>query len=333
MRRAGLLAAALCVALAAPLPAIAAEAAPIEVTARPIALDPEKPDRTDFGKLEYVGGLVLSSSDARFGGISGLEISEDGADLVAISDRGTWFTARLESDESHRPVAISDARISPLLAPNGKPVRDGDHDAEGLMRTPSGDMLVSFERRHRIWRYPFAAQGPEAVPVPVDTPAVLARFNFNEGVEALALRPDGGPDGRIVAFSERTETPGGDIIGLIQTRDGFEGLTVAPAGRYHITDAATLADGRLVLLERRFTLIGGVGMRMRLLAPTDLTPGAHIEGEELIDLPARYAIDNMEALASRAMPDGSTLLYVMSDDNFSPLQRTLLLVFRVPATP
>jgi hypothetical protein len=40
-------------------------------------------------------------------------------------------------------------------------------------------------------------------------------------------------------------------------------------------------------------------------------------------------IDNMEGLAVRRGPKGETLLYILSDDNYSPLQRTLLLMFEV----
>ena len=38
-------------------------------------------------------------------------------------------------------------------------------------------------------------------------------------------------------------------------------------------------------------------------------------------------IDNFEGIAARQMPDGSVRLYVISDDNFSIIQRTLLLQF------
>ena len=40
-------------------------------------------------------------------------------------------------------------------------------------------------------------------------------------------------------------------------------------------------------------------------------------------------MDNFEGLALRRDRAGRTLLYLVSDDNFVPLQRTLLLQFRL----
>ena len=51
--------------------------------------------RTQVGKLRFRGGLDLRSRDSRFGGLSGLAISADGARLTAVGDRGVWFTALL----------------------------------------------------------------------------------------------------------------------------------------------------------------------------------------------------------------------------------------------
>ncbi|HCK85173.1 MAG TPA: hypothetical protein DHW63_11855 [Hyphomonadaceae bacterium] len=42
-------------------------------------------------------------------------------------------------------------------------------------------------------------------------------------------------------------------------------------------------------------------------------------------------MDNFEAIAAIAMPDGATRVYILSDDNFSHRQRTLLLAFDLPA--
>ena len=41
-------------------------------------------------------------------------------------------------------------------------------------------------------------------------------------------------------------------------------------------------------------------------------------------------IDNFEGIAAKAMPDGRVRLYVISDDNFSKKQRTLLMIYDVP---
>ena len=41
------------------------------------------------------------------------------------------------------------------------------------------------------------------------------------------------------------------------------------------------------------------------------------------------SVDNMEALDIRRAADGALWLYLLSDDNANPLQRTLLMVFRL----
>jgi hypothetical protein len=41
-------------------------------------------------------------------------------------------------------------------------------------------------------------------------------------------------------------------------------------------------------------------------------------------------IDNMEGLSVHTGPDGESILTLVSDDNFSVLQRTLLLQFALP---
>jgi len=38
-------------------------------------------------------------------------------------------------------------------------------------------------------------------------------------------------------------------------------------------------------------------------------------------------LDNMEGIATRKGENGETLIYLISDDNFSSFQRTILLMF------
>jgi len=67
---------------------------------------------------------------------------------------------------------------------------------------------------------------------------------------------------------------------------------------------------------------------LSVIRSATIAPGARLNGEELAVIEDPLPIDNFEGVAARAAPDGSVLIYILSDDNFSAMERTLLLQFR-----
>jgi hypothetical protein len=96
---------------------------------------------------------------------------------------------------------------------------------------------------------------------------------------------------------------------------------------FDVTAAALTPAGDLLVLERRFTLLSGPAMRIRKIALADIKPGATVDGPALIEADRSFQIDNMEALAVHRNTAGDTIITLVSDDNFNPLQRTILLRF------
>jgi hypothetical protein len=86
-------------------------------------------------------------------------------------------------------------------------------------------------------------------------------------------------------------------------------------------------NGDLLILERSFSLLRGVGMRIRRVPLKQVRPGVVIKGETLFEADRNYMIDNMEGLAVHRAENGDVVLTLISDDNFNPLQRALLLQF------
>jgi hypothetical protein len=84
------------------------------------------------------------------------------------------------------------------------------------------------------------------------------------------------------------------------------------------------------VLERRFRYSEGIKMRIRRIAAKDLKPRALISGEVLLEATDALNIDNMEGIAAHRSASGETILTLVSDDNFSALQRTLLMQFALP---
>jgi hypothetical protein len=103
-------------------------------------------------------------------------------------------------------------------------------------------------------------------------------------------------------------------------------------GGFDITDATPLSDGGVVLLERRFRFSEGIKMRVRRLHASEIRRGALMQGEVLLEANDSLNIDNMEAVAAHQAASGETILTLMSDDNFSALQRTLIMQFSMPET-
>ncbi|MGB0056060.1 MAG: esterase-like activity of phytase family protein [Methyloceanibacter sp.] len=91
-----------------------------------------------------------------------------------------------------------------------------------------------------------------------------------------------------------------------------------------------MPDGGLVVLERRFRYSEGIKMRIRRIKASEIKRGALITGETLLEATDALNIDNMEGIAAHRSPPGETILTLISDDNFSALERTLLMQFAMP---
>jgi hypothetical protein len=262
--------------------------------------------------------------------------------LLALSDRGAWFTARLDYDDAGTLVGLSDARLAPMAPPSSG--QSGVlFDPEAVIALPDGALLVATERKHRLLRYaPRDGEAAQALdldaerlatwrPRALTPPKDFAAMARNSGIEALVRLEDG----RVLAIEEgREETPDAPSRAwLIGLGGKTERLSVTRSARFRPTDAGILATGDLLLLERRYTELGGVAARLRLIDKEAIRAGATLDGVEIATLVPPINIDNMEALAIRATLDGRTRLLLMSDDNFSALQRTLILQFELLEKP
>lgn len=310
----------LCVPLALLINAPSLAADPIDLDTDTIVLARTKPELDTVDALAYRGGLELSSNDPRFGGLSGLVVGANGERLVAISDRGHWFEARLVYEADGRLAALADPSMSPLLDETGTPLTGKlERDAESLASAPGGGFLVSFERHHRILHY--AAPGATAQPVDFVI-SDLSDLDHNLGIEAMEYLDDG----RLLLVAEDHFVSDGQLASWLIDDKLADPLSYPGNGYFKPTDLARLADGRLLVIERGRTRIRGRKARLMLIeSPSG--PGAISDPTELARFQPPFQVESYEGLASRTADNGETLIYIISDDDFSGLQRTLLLMF------
>ena len=300
---------------------------PVEVTIRPIdeftITDPEN----NYGTISFRGGFALSSGYQHFGALSGLEITPDGT-LVAIADTGFWLTARLVESDGWL-TGITDVAMAPLLDADGEEAnRKASVDAEGLrLSRDRTSLLVSFEGDHRVARYPLAGDLGLATPTPVALPS-LQGISANRGIEAVAVAPTDGPlAGATVIIAESARDSSGNSRAWVVDGPRAGAFSVRERDGFDITDAAFLPNGDLFILERRFSLSQGIAMRIRRLAGADIRPGATVDGPTVLFDDHLFQIDNMEGMVLRPQPTGDVMITLVSDDNHSLLQRTILLQF------
>jgi hypothetical protein len=326
-----LLAAALAVAAAqgsARPQAVAEPPVAIEVKAEPFsAFEIRDATRRQFGLLEFRGGLVLKSSYKHFGGLSAIRVEPDGARFLALSDKGWWLRGSIAYDGT-RPVGMTNAEMAPMLGPDGRPLAArGWYDTES-MTADGGTLYVGIERVHQIVRFNYGKDGLLARGYPIAVPPQMRTLPRNKGIEALVFVPRGlALGGTLVAISERGLDKAGNILGFLIGRKSPGTFTVKRGPDFDVSDAALLPGGDLLLLERRFAWNIGLAIRLRRIPLAQIRPGALVDGAILLESDLGYEIDNMEGLSLHRSTSGETVLTLISDDNFSVLQRTLLLQF------
>jgi hypothetical protein len=301
----------------------------IKVSARRFAdFEVREPQRRLFGPLLFRGGLTLHSRFPHFGGFSSLRVHDDGTFLSA-SDRAWWLSGRIVYDGT-APAGIADAAMAPMLGPDGRTLAArGWFDTESLAED-GGTLYVGVERVHEIVRFDYGRDGFTARPEPLVLPPEIKALPRNQGLEALVVVPTGLPlAGTLIAISERGLDAAGNILGFLLGGPAPGSFNVRRSGDFDITDAAITPAGDLLILERRFALPAGPGMRIRRVPLAAVRPAALVDGEILVEADLGYEIDNMEGLSVHRAPDGAVVLSLISDDNFRAIERTLLLQFEL----
>jgi hypothetical protein len=215
-----------------------------------------------------------------------------------------------------------------LLGADGRPITArGWFDSEAIALDGSY-VYIGLERANEILRYDFGKGFTRARGEVIPTPPALRKLPRNKGIEALVAVPKGMPlAGTLMAFSERGLDTDGNLIAFLIGGKTPGQFSVLRSNNFDISDAVLLPSGELLILERKFSWLSGIGIRIRSIPLKTIAPGAVVDGPAIFDADLGNEVDNMEGIDAHVTPEGETVLTMISDDNFSLLQRTLLLQF------
>lgn len=259
-----------------------------------------------------VAGVWHYSADSLlFGGFSALITLEDGG-LRAFSDRGGRFTFGAP-DRPARPSEVTMQSV-PLDR------LDDLIDIEAAASDPAtGRYWLAVEQTHAVIRYDDTGN-PDGVRN-LETGAL--DWSVNSGAEAMTrLR-----DGRFLILPEGRRT------GIVFASDPAEGAAqqtfayLPPVPGHATTDIAQLPDGRVLLLLRNLDPGGGMPpfqSKLALGPPPVADQSEPWAPEVVLDLAGVIPRENYEGLAVREMEDGRAAIWLISDNNMSLIQRTLL---------
>jgi hypothetical protein len=267
----------------------------------------------------FLDAFTWRKNDPRFGGFSGLELSQDGSRYVALSDRGAFTQGSIRRDAEGRIAAVSADPVKLLKDGSNIPLTDDFSDSEGLALAPDGSFYVSFEGAARVSHY-LKLDGPgEDLPISPSFP----KLQPNSSLESLAI----GPDGALYSMPERTGNADNPFpVYRFKGGKWDEKLSIPRRGGFLPVGSDFGPDGRFYLLERDFRGLAGFASRLRRF---DVTPGAMTNEVTLLETPLGL-YDNLEGLSIWRDVAGHIMATMVSDDNFTFFLRTQLVEYRLP---
>jgi hypothetical protein len=305
---------------------------------QPFRLSPNvSPGQTHMG-IRLLGSVELARTaiaGLALGGLSGLAWDEDESRLYALSDAGALFHLRPHFDKG-RLVRVQLLAAFALRDQHQRALKDRRADAEGIVlrrgnNGKTGDSLVavSFERDPRIVLFRPDGHYVETLRLPADLAGENRFSSPNKGLESLTWFPGMG----FLTAPERPLTGADDGIVSLFALDGRHWrypLLATP--KASLVDMQALPDGSLLTLERGHGLMFlPIVISLRHTRVTAENAGQRLPVRTLatLDSSRGWSIDNFEGLARHR----ERTFFMVSDDNFSALQKTLLVYFEALKAP
>jgi hypothetical protein len=201
-------------------------------------------------------------------------------------------------------------------------------DTESLAER-DGVLYVGIERVEQIVRFDYRRDGLLTRGQPISVPADFKTLTYNKSLECVAAPQQSALAGELIAVSEHSLDGAGNLRSFLIGADRVTRFSVKRTDDFDVSDCTILPPDDLLLLERRFSIVRGIAMRIRRVPLSSLKDNAVVDGPSMIEADLAYQIDNMEGMSIHRTARGETIITIVSDDNFSVLQRNLLLQFAV----
>lgn len=265
----------------------------------------------------WAGGLALTSSDPRLGGVSGLGLGlvppahDQGIRMTAVTDSGTLLGGDLVFDVEPS-IVLKDVYKRELTAERLTDARTGlrARQAESLAIWEER-LAFGFEVNHRVgvmWRGTKISN----LPVPIALRSLSSKKN---GIEALATLPDGS----LLAISEGVQREDGLRAWIYSgQQDGWSILVYEWDEGFAPTGADVTPDGRLLVVsERKFvSMREPLSNRLMVVPVADIAEGARLQPQQILDLdPILGPVANVESVAILPTADPNEFLIVVATDN------------------
>ncbi|MDZ4309094.1 MAG: esterase-like activity of phytase family protein [Cypionkella sp.] len=268
----------------------------------------------------FLSAIRWTMDDPRFGGFSGIEVAGNGRDIIVLSDKGAYTTGKITRDATTgRIKSIAANPISLLQGVDGKPLKPGSSDSEGIALAPDGSVYISFEGVARVQHYPKLNGPAQGLPVPRDFKAMQR----NSALEALAIDAKG----VLYTLPERSGAEQSPFpVYRFKAGKWDKRLQVPRKDGYLAVGADFGPDGKFYLLERDFRGLAGFSSRLRRFT---LSAKGFDDGETLLQTPVGL-YDNLEGVSIWRDAAGHLTATMVSDDNFQFFLRTEIVEYQLP---
>lgn len=295
-----------------------------------VALTPEGFSGNQYMRTKLLGSIALSG--AKTNGIPMVELSDIAWDpttqtLYGISDNGYLYTMKL-TFSNDRLLNTKVVKAVKLTGSNNKVLSGANRDSEGLdliRKNNRSELIISFEGNSRVDRYNTNGQYIGTIAIPKKIANKRSYRHGNKALESVIVHPKFG----VLTAAELPLKANFINTQTIYSQHGKEwNFPRYKAAESSITALEVLSNGDILVMERAFSGIFQplvISLRQLQINQCDQKNNCPIKDIAVFSSANGWTMDNFEGLSHL---NGNRYLMV-SDDNKSPIQQTLMVMFEV----
>ena len=295
-----------------------------------MSLTPEGFSGNQYMRTKLLGSIALSS--AKTNGIPMVELSDIAWDgktqtLYGLSDNAYLYTMKLKFS-NNQLLSASIIKAVKLKGANKKVLSGANKDSEGLDLIRNNnriELIISFEGNSRVDRYNTNGDYLGKITLPKKIANKRSYRHGNKALESVVVHPKFG----VITAGELPLKANFINTQTIYSQHGKEwNFPRYKAAESSITALEVLPSGDILVLERAFSGIFQplvISLRQLQVKQCDSKNNCPIKDIAVFSSANGWNMDNFEGLTHLS---GNRYLMV-SDDNKSPIQQTLMVMFEI----